>query len=67
MNGSGICMTFTLYSILANREAYEITLSELRSTFKSADDITGHSTEAERLPFLTAVIKESKFVLILLY
>ena len=60
-------MTFTLYSILANREAYQRLSQELRSTFKSADDITGNSTEAERLPFLTAVIKESKFVLISLY
>jgi len=53
---TAIGLTFTLYFVLANPQIWERLKREIREKFKSAEDITGQSTE--QLSFLSAVLQE---------
>lgn len=51
-------LTFLLYHILANRKHWERLSTELRTKFRSADEMTNSSLAL--MPFLDAVIREGK-------
>jgi cytochrome P450 len=53
---TAVTLTFALYFIIADRKVWEILSREIRSKFKSKDDITGPSTAS--LPYLNGVINE---------
>jgi cytochrome P450 len=59
---TAVTLTFALYFVLEDRRVWQKLLDEIRTKYKTKEDITGQSTAG--LPYLNAVIHEGMFFIV---